>query len=382
MKRDYFVTIALILTAFYGKSQPYDTTGYRFTFLKKLNATPVENQYKTNTCWSFSALSMLESELLRHGKGEYDFSEMFIVRNAYIEKAEKYVRMHGTISFGGGGALNDVPDIIREKGIVPETVYPGKKVDSANHIHTEMDEVLKDYIEGVIKNRDNKLSPVWQQGFCGILDSYLGVVPQSFDWNGKTGNAVMFASDLGLNMDDYILITSFMHHPFYDKFIVEVPDNWSWGEAYNVPVDELIEIIDYSLMNDYTLAWAADISEKGFSFSKGLAIVPEDDRAKTTNATRQEFAFGPPLKEKKITQEMRQESFDNYLTTDDHGMHITGIARDQDGNKFYYVKNSWGTDNLYQGYLFVSEQFVRYKTLTMLVNKNAVPKEIIKKLKL
>ena len=245
-----------------------------------------------------------------------------------------------------------------------------------------MREVLKDYLDGVLKNRNNRLSPVWMEGFCAILDAYLGTVPHSFEWSGKTMDAVAFASTLGLSLDDYVLLSSFTHHPFYSKFIVEVPDNWSWGEAYNIPIDELTGIIDYSLMNDHTVAWAADISEKGFAHSKGLAIVPEEDYAKPSNVKIQEIFFGPPLREKSITQEIRQESFDNYLTTDDHGMHITGIAKDHEGNKFYYVKNSWGTNNPYQGYLFVSEQFVRFKTITIMVNKNAIPKEISKKLNL
>jgi bleomycin hydrolase len=382
MQLKYFLYGLLLLFSCTATGQPFDTTEYQFKFIKKLDSTPVKNQDKTNTCWSFSALSFLESELLQQNKGEYDFSEMYIVRNAYIKKAEKYIRMHGTINFGGGGALNDVPDAIKTKGILPETIYPGKKVDTENHIHAEMDEVLKDYLDGVLKNRNNKLSPVWMEGFCALLDAYLGTVPQSFEWSGKTMDAVTFASTLGLSMDDYVLLSSFTHHPFYSKFIVEVPDNWSWGEAYNVPIDELTGIIDYSLMNDHTVAWAADISEKGFAHSKGLAIVPEVDYAKPFNAKIQEIFFGPPLREKAISQEIRQESFDNYLTTDDHGMQITGIAKDHDGNKFYYVKNSWGTNNPYQGYLFVSEQFVRYKTITIMVNKNAIPKEISKKLNL
>jgi len=382
MKHKYFLYLLFLLFAMDTTGQTEDTTGYRFTIVKKLDATTVKNQFRTNTCWSFSALSLMESELLRQGKGEFDFSEMFIVRNAYIKKAEKYVRMHGTIGFTGGGALNNVPDVIRTNGILPETAYPGKRIDTANHIHAEMDEVLKSYLDGVLKNPNKKLSPVWMEGFCGILDAYLGALPQSFEWDGKTMDAIAFASALDLSMDNFVLLTSFTHHPFYSKFILEVPDNWSWGEAFNVPVDELIEIIDYSLMNDHTVAWATDISEKGFSFSKGLAIVPEEEFTQPVNIKVQETSFGPPLKEAVITQAMRQQSFDNYLTTDDHGMHITGIVKDHDGNKFYYVKNSWGTHNPYQGYLYVSEQFVRYKTLTMLVNKNAIPKDILKKLNL
>ena len=382
MKQRFCLLIGFLFITIHITGQQEDTSGYHFTFIKKLAATPVKDQYRTSTCWSFSALSMLESELLLLNKGEYDLSEMFIVRNVYIKKAEKYIRMHGTISFDGGGALNDVIDDIRVNGIMPESAFSGKKVDTANHVHAEMDEVLKGYLDGVLKNRNKRLSPVWKDGFCAILDSYLGPIPQAFNYYGKIMNAVEFSSRLGLDMDDYILLTSFTHHPFYSRFILEVPDNWSWGEAYNVPIDELMQIIDYSLMNNHTLAWAADISENGFSFSKGLAIVSSERETKSTGKKTQEDIFKPPLTETFVTQEIRQESFDNYLTTDDHGMHITGIAKDQDGNKFYYVKNSWGTGNPYQGYLFISEQFVRYKTLTLLINKNAIPKEIMKKLNL
>jgi bleomycin hydrolase len=385
----------LIFWCFHVPGQTEDSSNFQFRFMKKLKTTPVENQYRSNTCWSFSVLSMLETELLEQGKGAYDLSEMYIVRNAYIQKAEKYIRMHGTINFGGGSELNDVPWMIRKYGIVPETVYPGKQVDRENHIHAEMDEVLKDYLDGVLKNPDNELSPVWMQGFRGILDAYLGDVPVSFEWNGKTTDAMAFSADLGLNMDDYILLTSFTHHPFYDKFIVEVPDNWSWGEAYNVPLDELIECIDFSVMNDHPVAWATDDSEKGFSFSRGLAIVPEDIPSAESGTGKSEIRkpvskgtkipadiFDRPLREKTINQQIRQEAFDSYLTTDDHGMLITGIAKDQDGDRFYYAKNSWGTNNIYNGYMYISETYVRYKTLTILVNKNALPEKIIKKLKM
>jgi bleomycin hydrolase len=384
MKRYIFILIVLIKGGFYVSGQSDDSRDLAFTYIKKLDATPVKNQNSTSTCWSFSVLSMLESELLLMGKGTYDLSEMFIVRNTYIKKAEKYIRMHGNISFSGGGALNDVIDIIKTCGIVPEAIYDGKKIDAHKHIHGEMDEVLKDYLDGVLKNSNHGLSKVWMEGFCGILDAYLGKVPSTFDWKDKTSNATSYSSDLGLDMNDYILISSFTHHPFYEQFGVEVPDNWSWGQAYNVPLDEMIEIIHFSLMNNHTVAWAADISDKGFSYSGGIAVVSDTVPTETLDDVENIFTedhFKRPIKEKTVTQEMRQEAFDNYLTTDDHGMQITGIAEDQDGHTFYYVKNSWGTVNPYQGYLFVSEQYIRYKTLTILVNKNALPDDIKNKLK-
>ncbi|UCH15893.1 MAG: aminopeptidase [Bacteroidales bacterium] len=342
------------------KAQNTEYEGYKLAPLKVLEATRVKNQYNSSTCWSFSVISMLESELLRLNKGNHDLSEMFIIRHTYPAKAEKYVRMHGHINFSGGGAPNDVIDVIKKFGIVPEKTYP--TIDE-NLIYCQMDSLLKEYIHNVVSGSNKRLNAVWYNDYNKILDTYLGELPDTFDYDSITFTPLDFAEQLGLNMDDYILITSYTHHPFYSKFILEVPDNWSWGKAYNVPLDELVEIIDSAVFNDYTVVWSADISEKGFSFANGLAIMPEGV-------------------EKPITQEMRQDGFDNYTTTDDHGLHITGIAEDQNNTKYYYVKNSWGTSNIYNGYMYVSEAYVRYKTMSIMLNKNAVPEKIAEKLKL
>jgi bleomycin hydrolase len=371
-----------------------EKTGYEFTIVKKLPASPVENQYRSGTCWSFSTISFLESELIRTGNGEYDLSEMYIVYNTYLDKARRYVRWHGNVNFAGGGAFHDVIEVIRLAGIIPDEIYSGKVIGEENHVHGEMDAVLKGYMEALIKNKNRKLTPVWEEGLKGILNAYLGEVPAEFVFNGKEYTPLSFASELGLNLDDYVEIGSYAHHPFYSQFILEVPDNWMMGEIYNVPLSDMMQVIDYAIDNGYTVGWGADISEKGFSWKNGVAIVPAVDLEDLTGTEREKweklsekerskmmYSFEEPVPEKIITQEMRQEAFDSYQTTDDHGMHITGIARDQEGNRYYLVKNSWGTTgNDYEGYFYASEAFVAYKTIDIIVHKDAVPDEIRKKL--
>ena len=352
-----------------------DSDTYKFKNTKIVKASPVKDQGSSGTCWCFSTISMLESELLRTGKGEFDLSEMYIVRHTYESKAEKYIRMHGSIDFSGGGELNDVGDVIKTFGIVPQSIYSGVKPKEEKISHTEMDKVLKAYVDAIVKPKEPSISNVWFKGFDKVLDTYLGELPQKFSYEGQEYTPQMFSQKLGINPDDYVLFTSFTHHPFYQKFILEIPENWSWGEYYNVPIEELISIIDNSLNNNYSLVWAADVSDKGFSYNKGLAIVPEFDEKKASSSDW-EKALKQPSPEKEITQTMRQEQFDNFSTTDDHGMHMTGLAQDQNGKKFYYIKNSWGTGNIYNGYLYVSEAYVKLKTISILVNKNAIPKEI------
>jgi len=393
----FLMVITFVLTTdiiLAQEEETKETKGYEFTIKIVNDETPVKNQYKSGTCWSFSSLAFIESELLRMGKGEYDLSEMFVVRKTYAEKAERYVRFHGAFNFSGGGAFHDVMHVIKEYGMVPEEVYNGKVIGEDNHIHGELDAVTKGYMDAVIKNKNKKLTPVWQQGLEGILDAYLGKCPENFTYNGKSYTPRSFADELGINTDDYVEISSYTHHPFYEKFILEVPDNWMLDEIYNVPLDEMMKIIDYALENGYTIGWGSDVSEKGFSWKKGVAIVPDEEltdlsgteKERWEKLTKDEkekalYSFDGPVKEKTITQEMRQHEFDNYSTTDDHGMQITGIAEDQEGNKFYRVKNSWGTtDHIYDGYFYASEAFVRLKTIDLMVNKNAVPKGIRKKL--
>lgn len=368
--------------------------GYKFKVTKEVPATSVKNQYRSGTCWSFSGLAFLESELLRMDKGDYDLSEMFVVRNAYEDKAERYVRWHGNINFAGGGGFSDVTMVYQDYGMVPDAAYHGLVIGEEKHIHGEMDQVLKAYMDAVLKNKNRKLSPAWFNGLQCMLDAYLGEYPGSFEYDGVEYTPESFAKMLGLNMADYVELTSYTHHPFYSAFILEIPDNWMQSVAYNLPLDELIEVFDHAIKNDYTIAWGADVSDKGFSWKNGVAIVPDtalDDMSgtekerweKLTTKEKEKamYSFKKPGREKEITQEMRQAAFDNYQTTDDHGMLISGTAKDQDGNIYYIVKNSWGvTGNDYEGYFYASVPYVRYKTMSVMVNKNSIPKEIREKL--
>ena len=366
--------------------------GYQFQTVVDLPATPVKDQFRSGTCWSFSGISFLESEMLRIGKKPVDLSEMFVVRHCYADKAQRYVRLHGSLNFGGGGAFHDVIYVMSKYGMVPESAYAGLNYGETGHVHGETDEVLKSYVDGVVKNSNKKLTTAWFEGFNGILDAYFGKLPANFDVDGKSFTPQSYVKEvMGLNADDYIQLSSYTHHPFYSTFAIEVPDNWLWGHVYNLPLDELIQVMDYSLNEGYTIGWATDVSEKGFSHRNGVAIVPVTDekemsgseRAKWENMSKeqkQSYGFDGPVQEMNVTQELRQQAFDNYLTTDDHGMHITGMVKDQNGNVYYKVKNSWNVDSKYEGYLYASVPFVRYKTMSIMVHKNAIPKEIRKKL--
>jgi bleomycin hydrolase len=368
------LTILLLLASTSAFSQE---TGYVFTMKKELACTPVKNQNATNTCWCFSGISMLESELLRMGKKPYDLSEMFIVRHTYEKKAQMYARMHGSSTFAGGGEYGDLLNGCREVGLVPDAAYPGLNYGEIKHNHTEMDAALKAYIDAVIKNP--KLTTAWFAGLNGILDAYLGKVPDSFTYEGKTYTPASFMKELGINPDDYVLITSFNHHPFYKQFILEIPDNWAAGYFYNVPVEDLTQIIDNAITTGYTVGWSSDMSDKGFSMKQGVAIIPEKNWNEMTEDEVSK-AFNGPHPEKVITQELRQKEFDNYSTTDDHGMHIIGLATDQAGSTFYKVKNSWGVTGKYDGFIFVSKPYVMLRTTNIMVNKKAIPADIAKKM--
>jgi len=368
--------------------------GYEFTMVNSVPATPVKDQHRSGTCWSFASVSFLESEILRIGEGEHDLSEMFFVRKAYEMKAEKYVRLHGQGNFGPGGLALDVIQIWKDFGAMPNEAYDGVTTKDSLPVHGEMDGVLKAYVDAVIKNRNRELSPAWKVGYNGILDAYLGVVPSEFDYNGETFTPASFGSATELSPDDYVAIGSFTHHPFYEDFLLEIPDNWIWGSIGNVPLDEMMALLDNALENGYSVCWDADVGERSYDWKKGVALMPsteiEDldglERARWDDLSESEqqalfYDFSTPKKERVITQEVRQEMFDNYRTTDDHLMHITGIAKDQTGNKFYLVKNSWGTGNhIYKGYHFVSESYMRAKTIFFMVHKDAVPEATAEKM--
>jgi bleomycin hydrolase len=371
--------------------------GYQFTPIKEIPVTSVKDQYRSGTCWSFSGLGLLEAEMLRLGKPEVDLSEMFIVYHTYSEKAVKYVRLHGNLNFSAGGAFHDVTNVIRKYGIVPEEAYSGLNYGEEKHVHGELDRVLLENVKAVVGNPNKKLTTVWQEVLNNTLDNYFGELPEKFSYKGKDYNPKSFATDyIGLDMDDYVEISSYTHHPFYSKFIIEVPDNWSWDEVYNVPLNELEEIIDNAINTGFTVAWASDVSEKGFSTSQhGVAVIPTVDKANMTDAeiskwekkTEKDknealYKLSKPGLEKDINQEMRQIDFDNHQTTDDHGMLIVGTAKDQIGNLYYKVKNSWGDYNDFGGYFYASKPYVKYKTMSVMLHKDAIPKNIRKKLNL
>lgn len=406
MKRGilFIVSLLIFFPVLYSWSQDNSNAakdsikeGYVFKDNLILKVTPVEDQYRSGTCWAFSGLAFLEAEMIRMGKPGVNLSEMFIVWHAYSEKAWKHIRLHGSLNFSAGGAFHDVINVMKKYGIVPEEVFTGLSYGEEKHVHGELDNVLLDYVNAVIENKNRKLSTTWHDGVEGTLNAYLGEIPQKFTFNGKEYSPLTFASDyVGLDLDNYVEISSYTHHPFYTRFVLEVPDNWSWDEVYNVPLDDLNEIIDYSLGKGYTVAWAADVSEKGFLTSnKGVAVLPDKKIKDMTDAeiTRWEvlsdrekeeklYRLEKPVEEMIITQELRQIAFDNYQTTDDHGMLIMGKATDQTGNTFYKVKNSWGEYNHYKGYFYASKPYIQYKTMSIMVNKNAIPPDIRKKLNL
>ncbi len=366
--------------------------GYQFSVVKENPITSVKNQSSSGTCWCFSGIALIESDLLRRKKGDYDLSEMFIVHKNYQEKAKKYVRMHGETGFSGGGAFADVIEGIRDFGIVPESVQGGLNYGDTIHRHGELDALTKVYVETVAGNKNGKLSSAWFEGYKGILDAYLGKCPETFTYEGKQYTPQSFASSLGINTDDFVSLTSFTHHPYYQSFPIEVPDNWRWALSYNLPLEEMLQVIRDAVDKGYCVAWASDVSEKGFS-RNGIAVAPDleakegpgSDQARWLGLSVRErenivSESGMPVPEKNITPEMRQQEFDNYQTTDDHGMLIYGVARDQNGKSYFMVKNSWGTKNKYNGTWYASEAFVKFKTTNIVVHKDVLSGEVKKKL--
>ena len=398
IKHFTFILLAMIVAipTFAGKKDKKDENkqAYVFTTVKDIPTTSVKNQHRSGTCWSFSGLSFLETEIMRKGKGEFNLSEMFVVRQAYSQKAINTVRWHGNLNFGGGGAFHDVTWAFENFGAIPEDAYSGLEYGEEKHVHGELDALTETYIKTVIENKNRKVSTAWHKGFDGILDAYLGEVPETFEVEGVEYTPRSFADYLDLDMSDYVEIGSYTHHPFYSTFILEVPDNWMLDEIYNVPMEDMMSIVENALMNGYSVAWGADVSEKGFSWKNGVAIVPDEDKPEIAGMESEKwekmdakekskllYSFDEPVSEKTITQEMRQEQFDNYKTTDDHGMLLTGVAKDQRGVTFYKVKNSWSEKGSpYDGYFYVSKPFVALKTIDIMVHKDAIPQELKDKL--
>jgi bleomycin hydrolase len=399
-----WIVILLLTTLSLLAQEPFSNkpgSQYEFKILKDLGATPVENQARTGTCWSFSSLSFFESEIKRVTGKEVDLSEMYVVRNAYVGKAENYLRMNGKANFAQGGAFHDIPWVWERYGMVPEYVYMGLNYGYDAHNHDEMEAALHGMVESFNKKpQGGKLLPNWKKAFTEVVDAYLGDLPDDLhnytfkDIDGKSYTPYTYAKTLGIHPEDYVSLTSFTHHPFYSTFVIEVPDNWAMRQSYNLPIDDLMEVMEHALMHGYTFAWGADVSEKGFSARDALAILPEDDSTIQEKGKDEPYlnapgkekisnAFMMPVKEKWVTQEERQAAFDEQTTTDDHGMHATGIIQDQKGTKYLIIKNSWGTEhNARGGYFYASYPYVRYKTLNIQIHKDAIPKGIKKKLNL
>ena len=335
---------------------------YTFSHTADIECSPVKNQSRTGTCWSFATASFIESELTRMGKGQHDLSEMFVVRNVYKDKAMNYLLRQGKANFSQGSLSHDLIRMMKKNGVVPETTYSGLLENEESHNHSEMEAALKGFMDGVLKSKNP--SKKWRTAFDGILDAYIGSAPEKFMYNGKETNAVALAKDLGIDADEYVSLTSFSHHPFYEKFILEIPDNYSNGFFYNVPLDVIMESIDSAVDQGYSIAWDGDVSEKGFNASEGIAVLP-------FNESREDL-FSVPGKEIVVTQELRQENFENFKTTDDHLMHIVGKAKDQKGTEYYIIKNSWGDISPYKGYLYMSKSYVAMKTISVMLHQDVL----------
>jgi aminopeptidase C len=397
MKKSILSVVLVAVTVLGAQAQqrpasPVNPKDYTFTIVKENPITSIKNQNRSGTCWCFSSLSFLESEVIK-AKGlkdpaQYpDFSEMFIVRKSYYDRAIKYVRLDGSMNFAVGSDFGDAIETAKIYGLVPQSVYSGLQYGYDLPVQGELDAGLKGYVNAILKNPNRKLTNVWPKGVDGILDAYMGEVPETFEYNGVTYTPASYRDAQGLNLDDYIGFTSFTHHPFYTAFAMEVQDNWRCSPSWNVPLDEFMAIIDYAVENGYTVAWGGDVSEAGFT-RNGLAILV-DTEVKATSGSDQERWVGkadekpaekPVTKEIKVTQENRQQWYDEKTSTDDHGMHLYGIAKDQNGTKYYLIKNSWGESGEYKGIWYMSEEFCKGKALNIVVNKKAVPKEILKKI--
>ena len=388
------VVLGIVTTSLSAQNKKGPRSGYEFETISDLKTTPVKDQQGVGTCWSYATISFLESELLRMGKPEYNLSELFIARNAYLEKGIRFVQFHGKNNFSEGGQAHDVIYMIKKYGIVPESVYTGLQYGRNEHIHSELVAALEGLLEGVNKNPNRRLTPVWRTGFARYIDTYLGEVPEKFTYDGKEYTPQTFTESLGLKLDDYVELTSYEAYPFYQPVEVPVPDNWAHERYYNLPIDELMEVMNNALKNGYTVCWDGDVSHKGFSHGCGLALLPtnvpseminlEISKWETLSKNEQENklrSFESPVPEMKITDADRQFKFDNRQTTDDHLMHITGLLKDQYGTLYYKTKNSWNSDsNTLGGYLYMSNAYCRLQTVAIMVHKDAIPKAIRRKL--
>lgn len=404
MKKTFaIIAAALMCMPAFAQEEQKEDEGYKFTDVKVLPVTPVKNQAQAGTCWCYSGLGFIEAELLRMGKPEYDFSEMYIVSNTYNDRAMAAIRTNGDVSFSQGGAFSDVLYGMKTFGLIPEEcMRPGVMYGDTLSNHNELSALTDAMVAAVAKNDKLKKlqsSPDGQllckKAIAAVHDVYLGPRPEKFTYNGKEYTPKSFYESLGLNADDYVSITSYTHHPFYERFVLEIQDNWRHSLSYNVPIDEMMEILDYAIENGYPVAWGSDVSEAGFRMGvrKGFCVLPADgknasdlqgsDMAHWTGMSAKgiaEEAAKHPTPQRWVSQEERQAAYDNRETTDDHGMVIYGTAKDQMGNEYYMVKNSWGTDVSLNGMFYASKAFVRYKTMNYVVHKDAIPAAIKTKL--
>ena len=395
MKRTFTIALALALCApafAQGPQQAIQWPDYQFETVLANPITPVKNQASSGTCWCFSTIGFIESEVIRMNnikdEAKYpDFSEFFVVSHSYSDRAEKYIRVDGKLGFSAGSEADDVLHVIKDYGIVPQETMTGMNYGTELPRQAELDAVLLGYVTAVAKNPNRTLSTAWKRGFDAVLKEYFGAYPETFTVDGKTYTPQEYRDALKINPDDYVNLTSFTHHPFYTKFALEICDNWRWDESYNVPIDEFMQVLDYALEHGYTAAWGSDVSEAGFT-RDGLAVLV-DVAATNAAGSDQEHWVGkdndaPKVvvapKEKATNQETRQILFDNKTTTDDHGMQIFGIAKDQWSTKYYMVKNSWGETGKFKGIWYATEAFVRNQSMDILVHKSALPKDIAKKL--
>lgn len=379
-----------------AQSKETPRSGYRFKVLSEIKTTPVKDQQSVGTCWDYATVSLLETELLRKGKEEVDLSELFVAKNCYAEKGIRYVRFHGNTNFSEGGQAHDVIDAIRKHGIVPEEVYTGLQYGRKFHIHGELVAALRGMLDGINKNPNKELTPVWPLGMNAFIETYLGKTPEVFTYRGKSYTPQEYAASLELKWDDYIELTSFEAYPFYEAVVLPMPDNWLHGHYYNLPLEELMEVMTHALIHGFSIAWDGDVSHSGFNHRNGLAILPTDQPEEMTGAEIDKWQamspaerkakitpFVSPAPEMKVDDARRQQTFNSRVTTDDHLMHITGLAQDQYGTLYFNTKNSWNAaSNDFGGYLYMSEQFVRLQTVAIMIHKDALPKHIRKKLHL
>lgn len=387
--------VLTLTTTVLAQEKKQDVETNKFTVVKENPISSIKDQANSGTCWAYSTNAFFESELLRMGKPEIDLSEMFIVNHSYRDKGVKYVRLSGDLNYAQGGSFGDCLYVLKHYGMVPQEVMPGLNYGTEKNAHNELEAVTKAIIKEVVKKPNkSKLSTAWKKAFFGAIDAYLGELPTNFSYKGATYTPQSFAKMLGLNADDYVSLTSYTHHPFYTQFALEISDNWRWGTSYNLPIEELMQVMHYAVDKGYTIAWGTDVSEVGFN-RDGIGVLADikaietagSDQERWIGASRAEkqaqiraIINSPNCPEVKVTQEYRQEGYDNYTLTDDHGMLIYGMAKNQVGKPFFMVKNSWGESGAYKGIWYVSESFVAGKTMNIVLHKNAIPATIRKKL--